>query len=378
MSALGDHLWQSTLFAVAASLLTLALRKNRASYRYGLWLAASLKFLLPFALLAGMGRQLAWAPDHIAVDTGWYFALVELGRPFKQPVAPGDSALLLRVLGAGIWLCGSGMVLWTWHRRWRTLADAAHHAVPMHEGREAEALRRAQRIAGVKKPIPILLSPASLEPGIFGILSPVLLWPVGISAHFDDAQLEAVLAHEMWHVRRRDNLTAAFHMVVEAAFWFHPLVWWLGARLVHERERACDEKVLELGVGPTIYAESILKTCRFCAGFRLACVSGITGADLKRRITAIMASGAARDLNFGGKLLLATAGLAIIALPTVAGSLDAALARGPDQMRNPDGSSSVLAALHANSNTPAGTTLLQLLEAGSMTGAVCPNSDSGR
>ena len=50
-------------------------------------------------------------------------------------------------------------------------------------------------------------------------------------------------------------------MVVQALFWFHPLVWWVGARLIDERERACDEDVIRLGSEPQVYAESILKTC---------------------------------------------------------------------------------------------------------------------
>jgi beta-lactamase regulating signal transducer with metallopeptidase domain len=74
------------------------------------------------------------------------------------------------------------------------------------------------------------------------------------------------------------------HMVLASIFWFYPLVWWLGKRLVEERERACDEGVLELGSARHVYAESILKTCTFGAGSRLACISGVTGADLKRRI----------------------------------------------------------------------------------------------
>ena len=70
---------------------------------------------------------------------------------------------------------------------------------------------------------------------MFGILRPVLLWPREIDVQLDDAQVRAVLAHELTHARRRDNLTAAMHMFVEAVFWFHPLVWWIGARLVDER-----------------------------------------------------------------------------------------------------------------------------------------------
>jgi hypothetical protein len=62
ISALTNHLWQSTLFAIAAGLLTLAFRNNHAKVRYGLWLSASLKFFIPFALLIGMGNHFDWTP----------------------------------------------------------------------------------------------------------------------------------------------------------------------------------------------------------------------------------------------------------------------------------------------------------------------------
>ena len=118
-------------------------------------------------------------------------------------------------------------------------------------------------MARLPRSVPLLPSRSSMEPGVFGIIRPVLLWPEGIARHMDDAHLESVLAHEVCHVQRRDNLTSAIHMLVEAIFWFHPLVWWMGARLEEERERACDEEVLQLGNPPQVYAESILKTCEF-------------------------------------------------------------------------------------------------------------------
>jgi bla regulator protein BlaR1 len=74
-----------------------------------------------------------------------------------------------------------------------------------------------------------------------------LLLPAGITDRLTPPQLKAIVAHELCHVRRRDNLATALHMGVEALFWFHPLVWWLGARLMEERERACDEEVLLMG-----------------------------------------------------------------------------------------------------------------------------------
>jgi uncharacterized protein (TIGR03435 family) len=193
----------------------------------------------------------------------------------------------------------------------------------LSDGREVEALRRVEHLAGVREPIGVVSSPTSLEPGIFGIVDPVLVWPAGISEHLDDEHLEAILAHEVWHIRRHDNLAAAIHMVVEALFWFHPLVWWLGSRLVEERERACDEGVLESSREPQVYAESILKTCQFCVESPLTCVSGVTGADLKKRIVHIMTQGTANKLSFGRKLLLAAMGIAAVAGPVVFGLMNA-------------------------------------------------------
>jgi len=128
-----------------------------------------------------------------------------------------------------------------------------------------------------------------------------------------------VLAHELCHVRRRDNLTAAIHMVVEAVFWFHPLVWWIGARLVEERERACDEEVLSLGQEPRDYADAILSVCKLYVESPLVCVSGVSGANLRRRIEAIMTNRRGEALTRAKKLLLASAGIAALVGPVAVG-----------------------------------------------------------
>jgi bla regulator protein BlaR1 len=171
--------------------------------------------------------------------------------------------------------------------------------------------------------IPVVASPGSLEPGIFGIWRPVLLLPEGVLARLTAVQLEAVIAHELCHVRRRDNLAAAVHMMVEAMFWFHPLVWWIGTRLMEERERACDEEVLRLGNEPRVYAESILKVCEFYLESPVACVAGVTGANLKERIQSIMARRVTHKLDAARKLMLAAAGMAAICGPIFVGLANA-------------------------------------------------------
>ncbi len=96
-------------------------------------------------------------------------------------------------------------------------------------------------------------------------------------------------------------------MIVETLFWFHPLVWWIGARLVEERERACDEEVLRLGNQPDVYADAILNVCKLYVEAPLACVSGVSGASIRRRIEAIMANRRLQRLNRAKKFLLAAA-----------------------------------------------------------------------
>ena len=161
---------------------------------------------------------------------------------------------------AAVWLCGVLAVLTIWALRWREVAAVVRNASLVEGGHELSVLRRLEAARGVRKPIRLMMTDAAVEPGVFGIVRPVLLWPRSIARHLTDQHIEAILGHEISHVRRLDNLTAAIHMAVQAIFWFHPLVWWLGARLVEERERACDEDVLSAGAAPHVYAEGILRT----------------------------------------------------------------------------------------------------------------------
>jgi uncharacterized protein (TIGR03435 family) len=86
-----------------------------------------------------------------------------------------------------------------------------------------------------------------------------------------------------------------------------------------ERERACDEAVLQSGTEAQLYAESILNVCKFCVESPLACASGVSGSDLKKRIVRIMTNQIARKLDFSRKLLLSMVGIAVLTLPVVLG-----------------------------------------------------------
>lgn len=313
IAALLDHIWQSTLFAVAMGVLTLAFRHNGAALRFWLWFAASVKFLVPFAALAALGEYLsrqypAPLPNSIVALQP---AAEKLSAPAKMLVAPHADAVNWAPLLLGIWLAGLALILGVRLLRWSRLRAmmALAHDLP------------------VAAPIQVKASDSSFEPGLVGILQPAVLMPAGLMAYLSDAERDSILAHELSHLRRRDNITAAVHMAVEALFWFYPPVWLIGTQMLAERERACDENVLASGHDPEVYAGGILKVCKFCIQSPLACVSGVSGADLGMRVREIMTAEVARNIGPGKRLLLAGACLFTLAMPVTAGFLDAPLVR---------------------------------------------------
>src|SRR5262249_49375849 len=131
-------------------------------------------------------------------------------------------------------------------------------------------------------PVPARITPGAKEPGVVGFLRPVLILPAHFLEHLNPRQLGAILTHELCHVRRRDNFSAGVRRLVEAIFWFNPLVWWIGSGMVEERELACDEEVLRTGYEPSDYVAGILQVCRLYVESPLPCISGVTGADVKK------------------------------------------------------------------------------------------------
>jgi uncharacterized protein (TIGR03435 family) len=329
--ALVNHLWQSTVVVLIARLLTWTLRSDQARTRYGVWMIASVKFLIPFSLLIAAGESFRTAVATPIERPGLAAVMGQITQPFSQPgsaadqldkahLAAGHYANLLSVILVAVWLGGFLVIVFSWVRGWWGIRAAVRASSPMQLKLPAQ--------------VPVLCSPGRLEPGVFGIVRPVLLLPENICDRLSAPQLSAIIAHELWHVRRRDNLTAAIHMLVEATFWFHPAVWWIRARLLEERERACDEAVLRSGSEAKVYAEGIISVCKFYVESPLACASGISGSDLKTRIARIMTQPFARKLTFGRKLLLATIGLAVIVVPIGFGLLNAIPSRAQSQPRD--------------------------------------------
>jgi bla regulator protein blaR1 len=306
MATIINHLWQSTVFVLVIALMIPMLREQRAAIRFWLWFAASIKFLVPFSMLTALGAGLASGLP-AAVPVAEWTAVMER---IAQPVPETASWPWLATLFAAIWIAGSGLILARRVAQYAKLAALVRSSVPgttLSTGR------------GCK--LPVRYTNAAVEPGLVGVWRPVLLLPHGIERRLAPAEFEAVLAHELNHYRRRDNLTAVAHMLVEALFWFHPLTWWVGARLVAERENACDEAVIDQGHDPGTYAEGLLNVCEHHLALSIPLAAGVSGGDLKRRVVTIMRSTPMSDMKFSRKLLLLSFAIMALTVPIMTGYL---------------------------------------------------------
>lgn len=321
------HLWQATLFTMLVLLATLALKRGPARVRCALWLLAALKFMVPAALLALLARLAGVAELFGGGSTKAMLFFQQLIEPFAflgryEITVDAGSAGHAEIYCALtiIWLAGSIALFAVWLWRRRASAQFVKRAVRLDVGREIEALERARRRLRMKDKPSLLLSPDRMEPGVWGILRPVIVLPEAIVEHLSEEELETMLSHELMHIKRRDNFSGHMQAALCCLFWFHPLVWLINHRLLAEREQACDEKVLELGGAPEAYASSILKVVRFCNGWRMAGASGATGSNLRRRIKNIMDGNTKRRFTVWQRALCA--GLAALAvILSVAGGL---------------------------------------------------------
>src|SRR5688572_25242793 len=318
ISELAIHLWQSTLFAVAVGLLTVMCRQNHASVRYWLWFSASIKFFIPFTLLTALGDRLEWASKAAPIAAPAVSAtLAQVSRPFVVDPPVGFLSVQeasrfdwFALAVVGVWASGTIAMTVVRFRTWRQIRAAVRASSPW-------TITSLPMPAGVA----VRSTPGVMEPGVVGLWRPLLLVPSGIDDDLTPRQLAAVLTHELCHIKRRDNVTAAVHMIAEAAFWFHPLVWWIGSRLVDERERACDQEVLRRCGEPRIYAEGIVNVCKRYVEMPLACVSGVSGSNVKNRIRDIMINRAVANLSVAKKAMLAGVGAMAVAAPIFAQSV---------------------------------------------------------
>ena len=109
----------------------------------------------------------------------------------------------------------------------------------------------------ISKTIRLLESTRISEPLTLGFWKPLILFPVGMLAHLSPAQVEALLLHELAHIRRHDYLANLIQLALEVCFFYHPLFWLLSREARTRREYCCDDVVLQRTSNPLLYAKTL-------------------------------------------------------------------------------------------------------------------------
>lgn len=137
--------------------------------------------------------------------------------------------------------------------------------------------------AKINRPVPVMESVLVNVPVAIGYLKPLILLPVGILTGIPQNQVEAIIAHELAHIKRYDFPVNLFQSMAEAIFFYHPAVWWISSIIRRERENCCDDIALQLCGDPVIYSNALLSIQEF-RGSRSTLVLAANGNQLYRRI----------------------------------------------------------------------------------------------
>ena len=122
------------------------------------------------------------------------------------------------------------------------------------------------RQIGITRPVRVLISSLANGPGVVGWLRPVMLLPPAAAMGLTPQQLEAVIAHEIAHIKRHDYLVNLFQVVAETVFFYHPVVWWTSKQIRIERELCCDDVAVRANGDPIAYARALTTLARHQLG----------------------------------------------------------------------------------------------------------------
>ncbi|HLO66506.1 MAG TPA: M56 family metallopeptidase, partial [Holophaga sp.] len=269
-------LWQGALLGLLAWAGLRLLRGRSPEARYAL--AGAALALMPLAALCTLA--LAW-PSPLPAGPAMEGPRAATWREALAPLLPYASAF---------WLAGTAVMAlrllggWCWVQR---LRFSSVEAAPEALARRCADLARSM---GLDRPVALLRSWSAEVPMVIGWIRPVILVPAAALANLDPAALEAVIAHELAHVRRRDYLWNILQSAVEALFFYHPATWWISRQIRAERENCCDDAAVSACGDRLLYARALaaLEELRLPLESSPGLAPAATGGYLMNRIRRIV------------------------------------------------------------------------------------------
>ncbi len=318
--SLAHFVWEGAILGGMLAIVLIFLRKRSASVRYIACLSAMLLMVavLPLTwclLTPGMERgdvltasmnaasaeNVATAPltSGSLTDTPPDLVPTEISlepiplvsSPREAPEA-GLGARFVHHMNAWIpwivllWLAGVNILSVRLAMGWLLIQRLRRRYVqPVAEHLDAALQRLARRLA-VSRPVRLVQSTIAEVPSAIGWLRPMILLPASTLTGLTIEQIEAVIAHELAHIRRYDYLVNLVQSVVETLLFYHPAVWWVSRRMRIEREHCCDDLAVAACGNAVTYARALSSMESLRAAPRLAAAAG--GGSLVQRVRRIL------------------------------------------------------------------------------------------
>jgi beta-lactamase regulating signal transducer with metallopeptidase domain len=297
--ALVDSLWQDALAAAGLAALFALIPVRAARVRYALATVTLLLMIaFPVATAVRLTHEAPWtleyetatvAPAPAPSANGASAPTAPAGATIAGPVADRIRASLQPVLPWVVLLWFGGVVTlslrlasgWLVTRRLRAVGtDAVPDAC-------LEAVTRLAQRLRVSRPVRVLESAVVQVPAVVGWLRPVILLPASALTGLTPLQLDALLAHELAHVRRYDYLVNLVQSVIETLLFYHPAVWWVSRAVREEREHCCDDLAVRACGDAHFYATALLGMERLRISgptFAMAATGGSLMARVRRLV----------------------------------------------------------------------------------------------
>jgi beta-lactamase regulating signal transducer with metallopeptidase domain len=313
--ALLHFFWQGTLAALLFAACNAALRDASARLRYAIG-CLFLVLLLALPVLTFTASLLVGQASTPAA--GLQTRPINLAKPgfafnpaptLQNPLAPLLPWIVV------LWTAGVVLLSLRWIGAWTVLYRQRRAAsLPVPPGWE-RALRDLMRRAAVSAPVRLAIHRAAQVPCVIGWLRPVILMPAASVAGLDWPALEALLAHELAHIRRHDYLVNLLQTTVDTLLFYHPAVWWVSHRIRIERENCCDDLAAQICGDRLTYARALVDLEQIRAAEPAFAMSA-SGGSLIHRIQRLLRPGA--PARRSPTWFPALAGLAAVACMAVA------------------------------------------------------------
>lgn len=264
--ALVHFLWQGALIALVLALGLGAMRRSSAQARF----VAACLALLTMAMCVPATSLLMQSGDKVTLPPGEKGLILDSDLAAASGVDWQKWVVLCWAAGATALLMRTAM---GWHVARRNSRRGVEWDYPLSR------LMERMRMSGT---VELVVSRLADAPQVFGWLKPVILVPASAIARLSAAEMEAVLAHELAHIVRRDYLVNLVQTVIESLLFYHPAVWWVSRRIRQEREHCCDDMAVEVCGDRRRYSRALLKLEESRPALAMAATAGGMGMRISR------------------------------------------------------------------------------------------------